>query len=158
MEQEIFIDIINSNGKYQITSFGRVYSTRKKIFLSPHLHKGYYEIKIPIDQNYKHQRKLIHRLVCTHFHLNPLNKPHVNHKDSNTLNNRADNLEWCTHQENVKHALLNNRFSTRFSETDIKTIRQLNYQSVPIKDIANHFSAHTSSIYSIVNNKSWLKY
>ena len=50
----------------------------------------------------------VHRLVATYFVPNPNNFPIINHKDENNLNNRADNLEWCTYSYNTKHAYKNN--------------------------------------------------
>jgi hypothetical protein len=54
-------------------------------------------------------RKRVHRIVAELFIPNVDNKPIVNHKDCNKLNNHVDNLEWVTHKENSVHANENGR-------------------------------------------------
>lgn len=114
MEQEIWLPLPGFNGKYLASSFGRIRSVysiskhgKKRLtgtILKPCINRrGYYALKLS-KKTYK-----VHRLIALTFHENPLNKPQVNHKDLNQLNNRSDNLEWATAKENTNHAQLNGR-------------------------------------------------
>ncbi|WP_438431076.1 HNH endonuclease [Escherichia coli] len=46
----------------------------------------------------------VHRLVASKFVANPYGLPRVNHKDGNTANNKATNLEWVDARQNYYHA------------------------------------------------------
>jgi len=47
----------------------------------------------------------VHQLVAEAFIPNLENKPCINHKDFNRLNNYISNLEWCTYSENNLHSI-----------------------------------------------------
>jgi len=73
-------------------------------YYNTHTYKsGYKYVSIWIDAKFKNVT--IHRLVAKAFISNPLNKPVVNHKDGNKLNNNINNLEWVTYKENTAHAI-----------------------------------------------------
>jgi len=66
---------------------------------------GYLEVRL--SKHGKTYTKFIHILKAQVFVPNPGNKTYVNHIDGNKLNNDNDNLQWCTHSENIKHAYAN---------------------------------------------------
>ena len=116
MQEEVWKDIPELKGKYQASNLGRIRSVDHYIKSNFHNCKqvkrkgkiikqfkgNYYSISI--NENGKIKRKLVHRLVASAFILNLENKPCINHKDGNKFNNNIENLEWCTVQENTKHA------------------------------------------------------
>jgi hypothetical protein len=97
--QEIWKDIKGYENLYQVSNLGNVKNknTNKQLYYSGST-KGY--LRVGLFKNKKRKMFYIHRLVAQTFIKNKGNKPCVNHKDCNILNNRVENLEWCTYKEN----------------------------------------------------------
>lgn len=91
--------IIDDEGTYSVSDNGEVRNNKTGRMLKPfNTYNGYLRV-------YIHGKCLrVHRLVAEHFLQNENGYPQVNHKDGNKRNNKADNLEWCTARENLKHA------------------------------------------------------
>ena len=67
-------------------------------------HEGYYFVSGSLGSRESKITFRVHKAVAETFIDNPDEFPMVNHKDGNKLNNYISNLEWCTNQENIKHA------------------------------------------------------
>lgn len=115
-------DIKGYEGKYQVSNTGIVialnfHNQKFKKVLHQDFDKftdGYKRVSLYL--NGKKKRYSVHRLVAEAFIPNTLNKPCVNHKDSNRINNNVDNLEWCTKKENSEHAVKYGIFGKKFSK------------------------------------------
>lgn len=115
IDQEEWRDIEGYEGLYQISNLGRCKSlarmdsnkhpVREKI-LGLYSTKDYYRYTLCSGNGAK-KTFMAHVLVARLFINNPENKPEVNHKDGNKLNNIWTNLEWVTRSENAIHAFAN---------------------------------------------------
>ena len=62
----------------------------------------------------------VHRLVAETYLPNPNDYPIVNHIDCDKSNNCLGNLEWCSQQMNIQHALENDRFNKPQESKSVK--------------------------------------
>lgn len=140
---EIWKDIENYEGYYQISNFGRVRSVDRYIYNTSNFgnnkvsfykgkimkpskrEKGY--LGICLTKQNKQQSFLIHRLVAKAFIQNPNNLPQVNHIDENKANNQVFNLEWCDNKYNVNYGncILNmskSRINNMYNQKPVRCI------------------------------------
>lgn len=126
--------IPNTNGAYSISPDGQVLSNARLI-KRPKYASGDYYVKdrilkwainnkgyayVDLRINKKTCRQLVHRLVALTYIPNPKNLPLVNHKDFDPLNNKIENLEWCTASENIQYSAKQGHYS-HMSEAKIKS-------------------------------------
>lgn len=112
MKREKWKPVLNHEGFYEISNFGRVKSLKRKSsigrllrarFLSPKLDRsGSYNIELRFPDGTK-RGYYIYRLMAVAFIPNPENKAQVNHKNGNRKDNKLENLEWATPSENMMH-------------------------------------------------------
>lgn len=102
---EIWKDIEGYNGKYQVSSWGRVRNAERGSILTPYKNKkGYLKVGLCVSGRKSPKKYRVNRLVAKAFIENPKGLPQVNHKDGNKENNSVTNLEWITNSDNMKHA------------------------------------------------------
>lgn len=181
--QEIWKDIKGFEGRYQVSNLGNIkslpikikqksngggfhYQTlRGKILIPVPNSKGY--LRVVLRTQEKREVWFVHRLVATHFVENPNNKPIVNHIDNVHTNNVANNLEWCTHQENLKHAVGikgiwvtkgEERENSILTEEDVRWIKENAIKGDKIlgyKSLSKKFGVSPQHIGNIIRGKKW---
>ena len=167
--------IIEGFPKYLISNKGRIkiLSTLedKKVFVKD---DGYIATTLV---NGKQSYKYVHRLVAEAFVKNKHNKPQVNHINGIKGDNRAENLEWVTPSENIRHAIDTGLLKYKKKEEEIKKskyskgekisssklspeevieIRVLwEYREYKQTELADMFNVDPRTINDVITRKQW---
>lgn len=112
-------------GRYWVSSFGRIYTTYNKRIINPRYRGERRYGFVGLHYNGSCKYVTVHRLVANYFVDNPgpQIRTVINHIDANRMNNRADNLEWVTHEQNTHHAIYETKnFSQHICMVPVKCI------------------------------------
>jgi hypothetical protein len=150
---------------YEVSNYGNVRSWNDKgrgilstprTLITPPNSRGYAVTKIG------HEMIYVHRLVAFAFIGPAPDGMHVNHKDGNKTNNWIGNLEYVTPQENSLHStrVLGNGVgekngSAKLTEDQVREIKQLLNQGIPITVVAAGFGVSKSIVGYIKQGKVW---
>lgn|SRR5574343_155487 len=115
--------IIGYEGKYSISTYGRVRSedrySRNTMKSTRHVKERILKEKnngypyVILSNGDKRISAKIHRLVAMAFIQNTSKYNCINHIDGNKSNNHVNNLEWCTHKQNMAHAVKTGLFNKK---------------------------------------------
>lgn len=134
------------DGLYAVTKSGEVYSYRSGKFLKQTVDSNGY-LKVNLCKDGAKKTHLVHRLVAEAFIPNPDNLPCINHVSENKLNNRVENLEYCSHA-------YNNAYGTRITRIQRAVYcHELNKLFGSIRDAAKELGADASKIVKVCNGK-----
>ena len=139
MNKEIWKDIPNYEGLYQVSNLGRVKSlnynhTNKEKILKPRkTKKGY--LSVALWKNRKRKDVQIHRLILYTF----IGKKNltINHIDKCRTNNNINNLEYLTQKDNVRYSIAKpivqydlNGFVIREWDAIVDAIKELKIRNI----------------------------
>jgi predicted XRE-type DNA-binding protein len=164
--KEDWRDIPEYEGLYQVSNHGKIRNIKKGYFgrfLKGSIDKDGY-ITVGLRKEGKGKYNKVHRLVLTVFDRPPKPGEECNHKDGNKSNNFIENIEWCTHLQNMqhkenvlgKHTRGENQVTHKLTEHDVKEIRVLiKEEKLTQKQIAGRYGVHQSVISSIKFGRTW---
>ena len=148
-------------GLYEVSDQGRVKGP--KGLVKPKIGKNGYA-RTELWKKGERWRPSIHRLVAQTFIENSANKPQVNHLDGNKLNNAVSNLQWCTAQENMLHAVaMHNRHgenvsTAKLTEREVTAILVMLEKGVHGKWLADIFGVTNAQITNLRLKRQWREF
>lgn len=160
MSQEIWKAIDGYEGKYLISTKGRIMNTRyvKSLLEVEHPQykdsKGYYTTNLRAYN--KSTRERVHRLVAQTFIPNPNNLEYVCHIDDDPSNNSVDNLFWGSPQDNNTDKVLKGRQPAKLTVDQVHTLRSLHTTgNYSIYSLAHRFNLTWDATNRIIEGRSW---
>lgn len=149
-------------GVYEVSEQGEIrrYGKERRTTVDK---KGY--VRITLSKNGKVRNFLVSALVCKAFHGPRPEGCEAAHIDGDQKNNRADNLCWKTHAENIADKFLHgtNPAGERNpnAKIDSKIVQQMRQRYKPrcpvngVRALSREFDIAPSSVSLIINRKGW---
>lgn len=102
IDGEIWTDVIDTDGNYKVSNIGRVKNTKTNRLVRPYIkRKKYHWIQLKSGGINIHAS--LHKLIYESFNGKIKQGNEVDHINSNSLDDRLDNLKEVTREENVKN-------------------------------------------------------
>lgn len=136
--------------------FNRIQNKPERIIKNYIGGTGYLTVGLTIAKN-KSRSFQVHRLLAKVFIENVNRYKCVNHKDGNKLNNNLENLEWCSHSHNNKHAYDSGlkKPSWKATPAQVIEIRALyKYLGIPQPLIAAMYGIKQPTVSGFITNKT----
>lgn len=171
LKNEIWIDIKNYEGLYQISNYGRVKSMERTVkqfnrfkecnkHVSERILKNCYDkdgyLVVGLYKEGSSKWLRVHQLMGYLFLKND-GSLIVNHKDLNKQNPRIDNLELCTDYENKQHAKRNGAVRKGRKLMAFNDNEEILFNDLKSFSIENGISYSMASYY-VYKKKEWNGY
>ena len=155
--KEIWKDIDDAHA---CSNMGRIKTTKTQhghpsgyVFDVKQTNKGYERIKL------NGKNVMVHRLVAELFveNDNPVEKTEVNHKNGIRSDNRAENLEWTSHHENIRYSVY--ELKTKWGTGSEKKRKKIKNETtgeiyVSLSDAAKKLNVVSSAISLAIKRKN----
>jgi len=173
MQDEEEWRVIDGPVIYEVSSFGRVRRVSrgkstmpgKILSVRPRKRDGYVPVVLSYGARGVHRQTLVHILVAEAFHGPKPSPDHeVAHCDGNCFNNRADNLRWATHAENMmdmshkvhgKATFGERAWAAKLTEKEVIELRAMKMVHGDLSRIAREKGVTGTTIREAIDGKTW---
>jgi hypothetical protein len=161
-KEEIWVSV-PSYSEYFVSNFGRVKRNNKIIRQKISGNREY--LMVGLCKDGIQRTVTVHSLVALCFIGDRIGNMVINHIDMDKRNNKADNLEYTTQLENLRHARKHGLFSnppimrgeennkSKLTYLEVRTIR--NKASFLMKEMSRQYGVNKESIRNILGRKTW---
>lgn len=162
-DTEVWIPVVDYEDIYDVSDHGRIRRS-SRILIGDIRDDGYVAYCLS-DGNGNQSTHYAHVLVADAWLGEKPDDMEINHRDGNKQNNSVWNLEYITHSENSKHAVViglhkirrgSSHGMARLSEQQVNEIKELYATGKYTRaDLQHMYGVSKTSISNIVTNRSW---
>lgn len=155
---------IDVSEKYECSYDGQIRNKKTKRVLKQFIGKDGY-----LRTQFDGKTRTVHRVIALAFIPKEKGKDFVNHIDGDKKNNSVSNLEWCTREENMRHAykiglieppigIKNGRCKLTYKQVSwIKENYKPFDKNLGAKPLSIKFGVSPKTISAVVSGQNWKK-